>query len=197
MLNIIWGLMIVCSVVYASLTGNLGAVGNGMMDSAKEAVTLGIGMIGVVAMWSGLMEIAKESGLLKSVTKLLYPFVRFLFPKVPEGDEAMEHITVNIISNIFGLGAAATPAGLKAMKALEKLEEKRKRDLTRASNEMCTFLVINISSLQLIPVNMIAFRGQYGSPNPMAVVGPAIIATLISTAVAVIFCKICSRWKEG
>lgn len=217
MLNVIWGIMIVAGIAYGSVTGNMEAVGNGIMDSAKEAVSLAIAMMGVVALWSGLMEIAKETGIVAGATRLLRPIIRFLFPKIPEGDESLEHITVNVISNIFGLGAAATPAGLKAMKALERLEERRANDEAagkafekgvkkenkerntykkqyRASNEMCTFLVLNISSLQLIPVNMIAYRSQYGSVNPMAVVGPAIIATLVSTLAAIIFAKImCGR----
>lgn len=218
MLNVIWGVMIVAGIAYGSVTGNMEAVGNGIMDSAKEAVSLAIAMMGVVALWSGFMEIAKESGIVAGATRLLRPLIRFLFPKIPEGDESLEHITVNVISNIFGLGAAATPAGLKAMKALERLEEKRLNDEAGAgtagkeikkenksrniykkqygaSNEMCTFLVLNISSLQLIPVNMIAYRSQYGSVNPMAVVGPAIIATLVSTLAAIIFSKIMCRGK--
>lgn len=216
MLNVIWGVMIVAGIAYGSVTGNMEAVGNGIMDSAKEAVSLAVAMMGVVALWSGLMEIAKETGIVAGATRLLRPIIRFLFPKIPEGDESLEHITVNVISNIFGLGAAATPAGLKAMKALERLEERRASDEAagksfdrgvkkeskdkntykkqyRASNEMCTFLVLNISSLQLIPVNMIAYRSQYGSVNPMAVVGPAIIATLVSTLAAIIFSKIMCR----
>lgn len=128
MLNVIWGVMIVAGIAYGSVTGNMEAVGNGIMDSAKEAVSLAIAMMGVVALWSGLMEIAKESGIVAGATRLLRPLIRFLFPKIPEGDESLEHITVNVISNIFGLGAAATPAGLKAMKALERLEEKRLND---------------------------------------------------------------------
>ncbi len=208
MLNIIWGVMIVAGIAFGAVSGNMEAVGNGIMDSAKEAVSLAIAMMGVVALWSGLMEIAKESGIVAGATRLLRPVIRFLFPKIPESDESLEHITVNVISNIFGLGAAATPAGLKAMKALERLEEKRANDGAydrkgrntykkqhTASNEMCTFLVLNISSLQLIPVNMIAYRSQYGSVNPMAVVGPAIMATLISTLAAVIFSKIMCRKK--
>lgn len=204
MLNIIWGIMIVAGITYGVFAGNMEAVGNGIMDSSKEAVSLAIAMAGVVALWSGLMEIAKTSGIIQRATKAMRPVVRFMFPKIPEGDESLEHITVNIISNIFGLGAAATLAGLKAMTALERLEEKRAEECRRkekgkhfaASNEMCTFLVINISSLQLIPVNMIAYRGQYGSVEPMSIVGPAIIATLISTLAAVIFCKIMCSIKK-
>lgn len=211
MLNIIWGTMILAGVTYGVFSGNMEAVGNGIMDSAKEAVSLGITMAGVVALWSGLMEIAKTSGIVSGATRILRPVIRFMFPKIPEGDESLEHITMNIISNIFGLGAAATPAGLKAMTALERLENKRteeintkqtntkqanKAKLNLASNEMCTFLVINISSLQLIPVNMIAYRSQYGSVYPMQIVGPSIIATLVSTIVAIIFCKIMCSIKN-
>ena len=208
MLNIIWGAMIVSGITYGVFSGNMEAVGNGIMDSAREAVSLAISMAGVVALWSGLMEIAKASGIVQAATKILRPVVKFLFPKIPKEDESLEHITVNIISNIFGLGAAATPAGLKAMKALERLEEKRseqekisenknkKINGFYASNEMCTFLVLNISSLQLIPVNMIAYRGQYGSVNPMSIVGPAIIATMVSTLVAIVFCKVMCNVKK-
>lgn len=208
MLNIIWGAMMVAGITYGVFSGNMEAVGNGIMEGSKEAISLAISMAGVVALWSGLMEIAKTSGIVQAATKVLRPLVKFMFPKIPEGDEALEHITVNIISNIFGLGAAATPAGLKAMNALERLEEKRCEqerlkgiekkciNINYASNEMCTFLVLNISSLQLIPVNMIAYRGQYGSVNPMIIVGPAIIATFASTLAAVIFSKIMCSLKK-
>lgn len=206
MLNIIWGTMMLAGITYGVFSGNMEVVGNGIMDSAKEAVSLGITMAGVVALWSGLMEIAKTSGIVSGATKLLRPIIKFLFPKIPEEDESLEHITMNIISNIFGLGAAATPAGLKAMTALERLEDKRTKEnnnkktnmakVNLASNEMCTFLVINMSSLQLIPVNMIAYRSQYGSVYPMQIVGPSIVATLASTLVAVIFCKIMCNIKN-
>lgn len=206
MLNIIWGTMMLAGITYGVFSGNMEVVGNGIMDSAKEAVSLGITMAGVVALWSGLMEIAKTSGIVSGATKLLRPIIKFLFPKIPEEDESLEHITMNIISNIFGLGAAATPAGLKAMTALERLEDKRTKEnnnkktnmakINLASNEMCTFLVINMSSLQLIPVNMIAYRSQYGSVYPMQIVGPSIVATLASTLVAVIFCKIMCNIKN-
>ncbi len=203
MLNVLWGAMIVCGTVYGVFTGNIEAVGNGIMDSAKEAVSLGVAMLGVVALWSGLMEIAKVSGIIAGASKLLRPLIKLLFPRIPEDNPAVEHITVNIISNIFGLGAAATPAGLKAMVALEKLETKRNAEQQnrqqigiRASNEMCTFLVLNISSLQLIPINMIAYRGQYGSINPMVIVAPAILATLFSTIAAIIFSKIMCRIRS-
>lgn len=154
------------------------------------------------------MEIASKSGVIELASKKMGPLLRFLFPGIPEGHPAKEHIAVNFISNFLGLGWAATPAGLKAMEELEKLEEERRRyDGKRtagkrravprgvASNEMCTFLILNISSLQLIPMNVIAYRSQYGSVNPTAIVGPAIAATAVSTAAAVVFCKV-MEWKR-
>lgn len=154
------------------------------------------------------MEIASKSGVIELASKKMGPLLRFLFPGIPEGHPAKEHIAVNFISNFLGLGWAATPAGLKAMEELEKLEEERRRyDGKRtagkrqavprgvASNEMCTFLILNISSLQLIPMNVIAYRSQYGSVNPTAIVGPAIAATAVSTAAAVVFCKVMD-WKR-
>lgn len=146
-------------------------------------------MLGVMSLWTGLMEIAEKSGLIKTCTEKISPVMRWLFPYVPPQHDAMKHMTTNVIANILGLGWAATPAGLRAMNSLALLNDYDKT----ASNAMCTFLVINVSSLQLIPVNIIAYRSQYGSTNPTAVVAPAIIATLVSTIVAVIFCRIMLR----
>ena len=112
-----------------------------------------------------------------------------MFPRLKTEGAAAKNIAVNIIANVLGLGWAAAPAGLRAMKELKKVQEERDAEKCRASREMCTFLILNISSLQLIPMNMIAYRSQYGSVNPEAIVGPAIAATIISTAVAVVFCK--------
>ena len=186
-------------MIYAAFSGNLEAVTEAILSSAKEAVQLGIGMAGVLAFWTGLMEIAQDCGLVDRLTRSIRPVIRFLFPDIPDGHRAQEYISLNMIANMLGLGGAATPAGLEAMKALEQIEEERrngrgagrKRPRGTASNEMCTFLILNISSLQLIPVNMIAWRSQYGSSNPETIVGPALLATACSTLTAVIYCK----WK--
>lgn len=189
MLNIIWGVMIVIGIAYGAVTGHMQEVSNAALDSAKEAVTLCITMVGVMSLWTGLMEIATSVGIMNQLTKLLKPVIRFLFPGIPEGHSANTHITTNIIANILGLGWAATPAGLRAMKSLGELNSAK----GVASTEMCTFLIVNISSLQLVPVNMIAYRSQYGSVNPSAIVAPAIVATLFSTIVGVAFAKIMER----
>lgn len=195
MLNYIWAFMIVIGIIYAILTGNIEAVSNGFLDSSKEAITLCITMLGVVSFWTGIMEVGKQAGIIRQLTKLITPLVNFLFPDIPKEHKSREYITTNMIANILGLGWAATPPGLKAMESLAELNRDKNGEARKhiASNEMCTFLVINISSLQLIPVNIIAYRSQYGSVNPTAIVAPAIVATLISTIVGVIYCKIRSR----
>lgn len=200
MLNYIWAFMIMIGIIYGSFTGQMAAITNAAIDSAGEAVSLCITMTGVMAFWVGLMEIAKNSGLIAKLTRGISPFVSFMFPHIPKNHVAREYISTNLIANILGLGWAATPAGLKAMESLQELnEEECKRTKQRspriASKEMCTFLVINISSLQLIPVNIIAYRSQYGSVNPTAVIGPGLLATLVSTVVGIIFCKMMEKRK--
>lgn len=210
MLNYLWAVMIAVGILYGVFSGSMEAVTNGALDSAKEAISLCLNMCGIMALWMGLMEIAKTSGLIEVMTRKISPFVSFLFPRIPKGHPAREAISTNIIANILGLGWAATPAGLKAMEELSKLEEERgnpeycrnetrtkgkmvsgqKQQERTASNEMCVFLIMNIASLQLIPVNMIAYRSQYGSVSPTAVIAPGLIATFVSAVVAVIFCKI-------
>lgn len=209
MLNYIWAGMILLGVIYGVCTGQMSALTGGALDSAREAVSLCITMAGVMALWMGLMEIAQESGMIAKMTKGIRPFLKFMFPRLPEDHPAGEYITTNLIANVLGLGWACTPAGLKAMEQLAELEKQRAEqgtekgrrgsedrrygaEATAASNEMCTFLILNISSLQLIPVNMIAYRSQYGSANPAVIIAPALVATLFSTIIAIIYCK----WKD-
>ena len=186
MLNYIWGFMIIVGILFGALNGTIPDITDAALNSAKDAVTLCITMTGVMSLWVGLMEIAKNTGLISSITKKIQPFMDFMFPNIPKGHIAREHISTNIIANVLGLGWAATPAGLKAMEALQELNKGRKT----ASTEMCTFLIINISSLQLIPVNVIAYRSQYGSVNPVGIVGPALLATICSTLAGILFAKI-------
>lgn len=197
MLNYIWGGMIVIGILYGSLTGRMDAVTAAALDSSREAVTLCITMIGVMALWMGLMEIAEKAGLIDKWTRAISPFVSFLFPEIPKEHPARKYISTNIIANVLGLGWACTPAGLKAMEALAELEAQRGNPQyletgrkRTASKEMCIFLILNISSLQLIPVNMIAYRSQYGSAKPAVIIAPAILATAVSTLTAVVYCKI-------
>lgn len=249
MLNYLWAGMMIIGILWGAFHGQLSAVTEGALQSSKEAVTLCITMLGVMSLWTGVLEIGHRSGLVDQLSRKMSPLLTFLFPRLSPDSQARKQIAVNMIANILGLGWAATPAGINAMEELKKVEEERREEETRsgepgpldstsnssrnvpsnglsspsegrlrqngtggqtrprrpgrnrgravprgtASNEMCTFLIINISSLQLIPMNMIAYRSQYGSVNPTAIVGPALAATLVSTVAAVIFCKLMDR----
>ena len=186
MLNILWVIMIAGGIFFAAFHGTMGQITESFISSSTEAVNLCIFMLGVIGVWNGMMEIAVKSGLMKKIAKTMYPFIHWLFPDIPPRHKANEYIAANMAANILGLGWAATPAGLKAMRELQKLEEGG----GRASDMMCAFLVLNISSLHLVPINMIAYRSQYGSVNPAAVVLPAICATMISTMAGIVFIKI-------
>ena len=183
MLNILWVIMIAGGIFFAAFHGTMGQITESFISSSTEAVNLCIFMLGVIGVWNGMMEIAVKSGLMKKIAKTMYPFIHWLFPDIPPRHKANEYIAANMAANILGLGWAATPAGLKAMRELQKLEEGG----GRASDMMCA---LNISSLQLVPINMIAYRSQYGSVNPAAVVLPAICATMISTIAGIVFIKI-------
>ena len=201
MLNYLWAGMILVGIVFGAFNGRMQDITNAALDSSKEAVTLCITMIGAMAFWTGIMEIASKAGIIRMASRKMRPLVRFLFPGMPEGHKAEEHITTNFIANFLGLGWAATPAGLRAMEELGRLEDDRRagrapgpaRKKGVAGNEMCTFLIINISSLQLIPMNVIAYRSQYGSPDPAAIIGAGILATMVSTGAAVVFCRMMAR----
>lgn len=183
MINYLWGFMIIIGIVYGICTGRISDVSTQTISSAKEAVELCITMLGVMSLWMGLMEVARGVGIMERLTKRLRPVIRLLFPDLPKDHVVNEYIASNIIANILGLGWAATPVGLKAMKELAVLN----KNSSTASCDMCTFLIINISSLQLIPVNIIAYRSQYNSQNPTEILGAALIVTVFSTIIGVIF----------
>ncbi len=206
MLNYLWSFMILIGMLWGALNGNLEQVTQGLVDSSKDAVTLGITMLGIMSFWCGILEVGNRAGLIVWLTGKMGPVLDFLFPGIGEEHPARKPIAVNLVANMLGLGMAATPAGLEAMRELAKDAEhventggyknagsrgdiKNKTSGVTATENMCTFLIINISSLQLIPVTMIAYRSQYGSADPTAVVGPALAATTISTLAAVVFCK--------
>lgn len=192
MLDYLWAAMIAFGVVWGLMTGKAEALTEGVLTGAKDAVTMSITMLGIMSAWTGVMKIAENSGIIKSISEKLKPFMRFMFPGIEDTSSAYGPICTNIVANILGLGWAATPAGLKSMEELAKHEKEKNggiTDMKAASDEMCTFLVLNISSLQLIPINIIAYRSQYGSVNPAAIVVPAIIATTVSTLSAIVYCK--------
>lgn len=192
MLNKLWGIMIIVGIAFAAFNGKISETGIGLLDSSKEAVTLCITMLGIMSMWTGLMNVAKKAGIIDGLTRIMRPVLVFLFPGIPRNHVVNEYIAANMISNILGLGWAATPVGLKAMQELKKLNG----NSDRASTDMCTFLIVNMSSLQLIPVNIIAYRSQYGSVSPAGILAAAIIATTCSTAAGIVFSKCAARFSD-
>lgn len=206
MINYIWAFMIIAGVIWGGLKGQAAiyVVSENVINSAGDAITLGMTLLGVVGLWCGVMRIAEEAGLTEKWANMIQPAITFLFPDIPDNHPVRKDISTNLLANILGLGWAATPAGLKAMRGLAEIDKNGHgfntmsdnfySDSQIASNSMCTLLVINISSLQLIPVNIIAYRMKYQSINATAIIGPSILATLISTITAIIFCKLaCKR----
>ncbi len=183
MINYIWGIMVTLGLGLSIALGRGKEVGLQVMESSKEAINLCLAMFGVMGLWMGLMEIALKTGIMKKMIKLFDPIMKSLFPTIPNDSKAKEYIVSNFTANLLGLGWAATPVGLKAMEELKKIND----NADEASADMCTFLIINISSLQLIPINIIAYRNQYGSTNASGILGFSIISTVISTLAGVMF----------
>lgn len=189
MINAIWTGLIVIGVLVGIFTGNVQAVTDSAINSAGTAVTLSLELIGVMALWLGLMKIAEEAGMVRAMGKLMKPIMVKLFPEVPVDHPAMGSIVANMAANFFGLGNAATPLGIKAMQELQDLNINK----DEASNSMVTFLAINTSSVTLISSSVIAYRVAAGSANATEVIAPTIVATIASTTVAIIACKILEK----
>ena len=186
MLNILWPAFIILSFIYAIFSGRINEINNGIFTSVADAVELSITFLGTICLWNGIMEIAKKTTLMERITKLLRPLINYLFPELKKNEKAKQEISLNMVANIMGLGNAATPLGLKAMKTMQK-DNKKKDTLT---NSMLMFIVINTASLQLIPTNVIAIRMSLGSENPTSIILPVWIATIIAAVVGVFFTKI-------
>lgn len=189
MINAIWTGLIVIGVLVGIFTGNVQAVTDSAINSAGTAVTLSLELIGVMALWLGLMKIAEEAGMVRAMGKLMKPIMVKLFPEVPVDHPAMGSIVANMAANFFGLGNAATPLGIKAMQELQDLNTNK----DEASNSMVTFLAINTSSVTLISSSVIAYRVAAGSANATEVIAPTIVATVVSTTVAIIACKVLEK----
>ena len=186
MLNILWPIFIILSVIYAVLFGKMEELNTGIFSSLSEAVELTITFLGTICLWSGIMEIAKQTSLINKLNKILRPFINFLFPDLKNNEEAKQEISMNMIANILGLGNAATPLGIKAMKTMQR-ENKIKDTLT---NSMMMFIVINTASIQLIPTNVIAIRTSLNSQSPTSIILPVWIATIVAGIIGIFFTKI-------
>lgn len=182
MINLIWAGMAIIGILYAMINGTMDEVNQSIFDSANEAVTLTIGLVSMLVLWLGLMRVAVAAGILNFLTRLFRPIIRKIFPDIPPEHHALQYILSNITANLFGLGNAATPMGIKAMKEMKKISNS-----SVASRSMITFLALNTSSLTLIPTTMIAIRIKYDATVPTEIVGTTIIATITSTIAAILF----------
>ena len=185
MLNYLWAGMILIGIIVGAATGNLGGLTDAALKSAGEAVTVAITMLGIMALWTGIMRVAENSGMIVALSNKMRPLLKYLFPDLDAKSKAMEYIATNLIANVLGLGWAATPSGLKAMEELQAINPQK--DI--ATKEMCMFMIINMSSLQIVTISVIAFRSQYGSASPSEIIGPGFVATLISTIAAIAYAK--------
>jgi len=185
MLNAIWLAMMLIAVIVGTALGRLDLVVQAVTDSAKQGFSIALGLAGIMSLWLGIMNIATESGLVQRLSVVMQPLMRRVFPEVPVDHPAMGAMIMNLTANMLGLANAATPFGLQAMKELQRLNAHRHT----ASDAMCTFLAINTSSVQIIPVTAIAFLGASGSINPTSVIFSGLIATLMSTLVGLVAVK--------
>lgn len=192
MLSKIWCLMIIFGIFFTVINGKCEKISSVFLEGAAEAMELFWVMAGAVAFWSGIMKIAEKSGLIKAISEKMRPILEYLFPDIPKGHKALDYISLNIAANFLGLGWAATPSGIMAVREMDKLNRRK----GRATNAMCMFLVINMSSVQLISMNIISYRLKYGSENPAEIVLPGIIATTVSTAAAVWACRMCEKVEK-
>lgn len=192
MINYIWLALIVIGGLTAILQGNAQAVTDAAIESANTAVELSLGLVGVMSLWLGLMKLAEKAGIVNAVGRLLKPVMKRLFPEVPPDHPAMGSMVMNMAANLLGLGNAATPLGIKAMKELQELNP----DKDTASDSMCMFLAINTSSVTLIASTVIAYRVAAGSKNPAEIIGPTIIASIFGTLVAIIAAKLLEKFSR-
>jgi len=192
MLNYVWMGMLVIGFFVGILNGRVEEVTKAAINSAGKAVELGIGLLGIMCLWTGLMNIAEKSGMMQYISRALKPVLKFLFPDIPEKHPAMGAIVMNLAANFLGLGNAATPLGLKAMSELQKLN----RHKDTATDSMCMFLVLNTAAIQLIPATVIAIRTKFNSQNPEEIIGTVWIASICATIAGIIAAKVLSAVRS-
>ena len=193
MLNILWPIFIIISIIYAIFSGNLQNINNCIFESTESAVNLTLTLIGTTCLWSGIMEIASKTRTIDYLSKTINPIVKKLFKNITINGKSYNNIIMNIIANILGLGNAATPLGLKAMNELQK----ENKDKEKLSDNMMMLIVLNTSSLQIIPTTVIAIRSSLGSNNPSEIIFPVWISTICSAIIAIITCKIITKFTKN
>lgn len=186
MLNIVWPIFIIISFSFAIFSGNLEKLNSSIFESTSDAINLSISLLGTICLWSGIMKIASNTSVIEKLTKILKPVIKLLFPQLKNNNEIQKEVSMNIIANILGLGNAATPLGLKAMKSMQK-ENKKKDTLT---DSMMMFLILNTASIQIIPTTVIAIRSSLGSNSPTQIIVPVWIATIIAAITGILITKL-------
>ena len=192
MINKIWSIFIIISFIYSIFIGNVEQLNNSIFESTASAVELSITFLGTICLWNGIMQIAQKTTLIQKLTKFFRPIINFLFPEMKHNEKAKQEISMNIIANVLGLGNAATPLGLKAMKTMQKENEKK----DTLSNSMAMFIVLNTASLQIIPTTVIAIRASLESNNPSEIIFAVWGATIIAVLVGVITTKIFIKYSK-
>ena len=193
MLNIVWPIFIILSFTYAVCSGNLDNLNSSIFESTQSAVNLSLNLLGTICLWNGIMQIASKTSVVDKLTKFLKPIINFLFPEVDKNSSIHKEISMNMIANILGLGNAATPLGIKAMKSMQR-ENKDKKTL---SNSMAMFIVLNTASMQLIPTTVIAIRNSLGSTNPTKIVFPVWIATICAAITGITITKLFIKFSKN
>ena len=189
MLNLIWPLFIIISYIYKLINGNVGKVNNAVFEYTEMAVNLAITLLGTMCLWNGLMEIASNTKLINTINKLLNPIVNYLFPESGKNKNIHKEISMNIISNMLGLGNAATPLGLKAMKSMQ--EQNNNKD--RLTDDMATFIILNTASIQVIPTTVIGIRMSLGSIQPTKIIFAVWFSTICAAIVGIVVTKVCIK----
>lgn len=186
MLNIVWPIFIIISFSYAIFSGNLESLNSSIFKSTEDAINLTLSLLGTICLWNGVMQIASKTSIIDKLVKSLNPIIKILFPEIKNNEKIKKEISMNMIANILGLGNAATPLGLKAMKSMQR-ENKNKNVL---SDSMMVFIVINTASIQIIPTTVIAIRNSLGSNNTTSIVFPVWIATICAAVAAILATKL-------
>lgn len=177
MVGYIWAFLIIIGIIYSFITGNINVINDSILTNANKALELILNLMPIIVLWTGILKIAEVSGLLDKFASLLRPLLCKLFPSIPKDNKALGYISSNIAANMLGLGSAATPAGLKAMKELQEINSRK----DTASTSMITFLVLNTAGVTIIPTTILALRSAYNSFNSGEIILPAIIATTLSS----------------
>lgn len=189
MMNYVWPVLILFSFAASIITGNVGALSNAVIQGGQNAVELLLRLVAMLCLWGGIMEIAQQSGITAAVSKLLRPVLKLIFPRLKNEKYAMEAISMNITANVLGLGNAATPLGLEAMRRLQLINS----DTMTASDEMIVFVVMNTAAMHIIPTTVATMRGQYGSQSPMEIMPASILTSFCALTVAILFAKLGNR----